>query len=182
MQLRNSPDSVGPHAHQHITKIFFVLVGVGAGFAIGLLASCSNLQHLSFPTRSSYDIALDKFSLMDTSGCTELLEIRGLKTLNIEIMSRCGSRRMVNDCQSFREALQVLKKPYSVAAIKRRAARGITPNAPPRMHFGAVPQLTTMAEWRVWARWLPRGSSETEHLLAWPAYHVVEGPETGRES
>ena len=175
-RLGNFLATIGPHARQHITKVSFVYGELGASAAIRLLASCPNLQHMSFFTLSSDDDAFKKPSLTDKAGYTELLSIRGLKTLNIEIMNRSDSQRVLDDNQLFKEALQVLKKPYSAAAMKRRAARGIMPQQPPRTHFGATPEVMTMAEWRVRASWLLRNSPETEHLLLFPAYHAVERP------
>lgn len=136
MTLVKFLENAGRVCFQNLTSITFTYQGWYAAKAFKGLGECLALESVSIVANTctpAYDAASGKRLLMKSAGMKDLLQIRGIKKLEIELQEYFGFRRTTGssyviapDEERFVDALQVLKQPQDPAKIKRLLAN-LTP-------------------------------------------------------
>ena len=145
-------DKIGPYHRQHVSSVNLNITAFDfsmardnclsddqtyAGLqAVKLLRSCPALRRMKFslpPTVSHMAETSELFRAV--------LKIRGLDFVDV-YRSRSwpgpGAADLIQVQEHNEQALQVLKRPYRAAAIKKREERGISHVVVPRTFFGSI--------------------------------------------
>lgn len=157
---------IGLYNRQFISSIAFDWSGAGAPEAFMLLGSCSALERLDIYTTGSCHrpTSWEEKSLMCKPGLPAILQVRGLKTLRLNIKDHPrnaflgsnyrDSQEYWDDSFTLFNAIRVLGQPYDVKRIRTRAAVGISKTIGPRQDFRMAVGMTWW-EWRargIWAK------------------------------
>ena len=145
-------ESAGPVCFQNLTSITFTYQGWYAAKAFKRLGECLALESVSIIVNvctPEHDVGFGKRLLVKSAGMKDLLKIRGIKNLEIELREYFGFRRTTGnpyviapDEEQFVEALQVLKQPQDPAKIKRLLAKFTPKEKAQRSVFGKANVIT----------------------------------------
>ena len=150
---------IGPTSRRYITSIRFIYDGRAPARAIKVLKECVGLRRLTILiTFTTIYLIQGIYKLTRLHGCTDLLKVRGIEELEIIVREDASTHPLFNDkmVREFREALQIVKKPYPPAHFTRQEKK-YYPQSSGRTVFGKA-NVKTRAEKKLLALY-PSSSS-----------------------
>ncbi|KAL8750671.1 MAG: hypothetical protein Q9199_006918 [Rusavskia elegans] len=137
-------------SRRSITSLILRYEGGHPARSMKLLRSCVSLRQLSLECTWG-TIRYGDFPWYSIYGLKDLLQIRGIQTLKLKkprLSEYFSWEAYCMEWQELLEALQVLKQPYSEAAIRRQDKKDYPPEKAKRTVFGRA-NVVTRAETRL---------------------------------